>query len=325
VSLTGYLQQEFVRQYPRGWLARREVRVLSRDLERTLGYGPRADVLLEREDGARRLWVEFEVSRADPVANQAKFATSHLFEPQHPSDTFLSMVSPHVAIGRQNLAANTIALMRRIGMSAFQTVLVPSLTGDEVKALNHADTVDPLLHRIDVAREMERALAVTAPVLTEAGYAVHFAGNLLEVMLNVRQWNRDLGIGSCAKRWQRRTLTYFVFDFGSGAFAPSKFCAYVAIPKRPVGTEAPAAPPFVFGMTVAAYEQIDRDEARFDGGKAWRHLVERLGMSVAPLAALPALQTTFDEWLVRVRGAVTVHPDGPLILLPPPWYRRTQR
>jgi len=109
------------------------------------------------------------------------------------------MVSPHVAIGRQNLAANTITLMRRIGMSAFQTVRVPSLTRDEVKALNHADTADPLLHRIDVAREIERALAVTAPVLTEAGYAVRFAGNLLEVMLNVRQWNRDLeGYVACA-------------------------------------------------------------------------------------------------------------------------------
>ena len=33
-----------------------------------------ADVLLERVDGSRRLWVEFEVSRADPVANHAKFA-----------------------------------------------------------------------------------------------------------------------------------------------------------------------------------------------------------------------------------------------------------
>ena len=61
--------------------------MFSPDLERELGYGPRADVLLERADGARRLWIEFEVSRAYPVENHAKFATSHLFEPQHPSDT----------------------------------------------------------------------------------------------------------------------------------------------------------------------------------------------------------------------------------------------
>jgi hypothetical protein len=30
------------------------------------------------------LWIEFEVSRADPVANHAKFATAHLFQPQRP-------------------------------------------------------------------------------------------------------------------------------------------------------------------------------------------------------------------------------------------------
>jgi hypothetical protein len=31
--------------------------------------------------GSRRLWIEFEISRADPVANHAKFATAQLFQP----------------------------------------------------------------------------------------------------------------------------------------------------------------------------------------------------------------------------------------------------
>jgi hypothetical protein len=172
---------------------------------------------------------------------------------------------------------------------------------------------------------MERALAVPAPVLTEARYAVHFAGNLLEVMLNVRQWNRDLGTESSARQWRQRTVTYFVFDAGSGAFAPSKFCAYLAIPKRPLSTETTPVRPFALGMTVDAHEQIEHDEARFDRGKAWRHLVERLGMSLKPLAALPALQTTFYQWLASVRDAITVYPDGTLILLPPTRFQRTQR
>ena len=67
---------------------------MSPGLERMLGFAPRADVLLSRADGSTRLWIEFEISRADPVANHAKFATAHLFEPRTSGDTFVSMVSP---------------------------------------------------------------------------------------------------------------------------------------------------------------------------------------------------------------------------------------
>ena len=48
----------------------------------------------------RRLWIEFEISRADPAANHAKFATAHLFRPWGPSDAFVSMISAHVARAR---------------------------------------------------------------------------------------------------------------------------------------------------------------------------------------------------------------------------------
>ena len=71
-ALTGYLQDAFERLSPRGWSCRREAAFLSRELDRRLGYRPRADVLLEKADGSRRLWIEFEVSRADPVANHVK-------------------------------------------------------------------------------------------------------------------------------------------------------------------------------------------------------------------------------------------------------------
>src|SRR4051812_34853493 len=114
-ALTSYLQREFACRCPTGWTCRHETRLLSPDLEQVLGYSPRADILLEREDQSQRLWIEFEVSRADPVANHAKFATAHLFEPQSPANVFVAMVSSHVARGRRNLAANTIALMRRLG------------------------------------------------------------------------------------------------------------------------------------------------------------------------------------------------------------------
>lgn len=122
------MQQEFTRRTSSGWVCYPESRILSLELENHLGYRPRADVLLEREDGSKRLWIEFEISRADPVANHAKFATAHLFQPQSANDIFISMVSSHVDLGRRNLAANTILLMRCVGMTAFQTVLLPQFS-----------------------------------------------------------------------------------------------------------------------------------------------------------------------------------------------------
>src|SRR5204862_2638977 len=126
-TLTTYLQSRFVSVCPAGWSCRHEVSILGRELEDLLGFSSRVDLLFEKLDGSRRLWIEFEVSRADPVANHAKFAAAHLFNPQGPTDAFVAMVSPHVTRGRRNLAATTIALMRHIGMDAFQTVLFPHL------------------------------------------------------------------------------------------------------------------------------------------------------------------------------------------------------
>lgn len=123
-NLATFLQRSFSDNCPSGWICRREVWLLPPDLEQFLGYSSRADVVLEREDGARRLWIEFEISRADPVANHAKFATAHLFQPQLENDCFVAMMSAHVERGRRNLAANTILLMRHVGMSAFQTYFV---------------------------------------------------------------------------------------------------------------------------------------------------------------------------------------------------------
>lgn len=83
-NLARLLQHRFIEACPRGWRCMPEKRILDARLEKALGFAPRADVLLERQDGSRRLWIEFEISRADPVANHAKFATAHLFEPRPP-------------------------------------------------------------------------------------------------------------------------------------------------------------------------------------------------------------------------------------------------
>lgn len=90
MSLASFLQQSFAAQAPIGWTCRPEVAVLSKDLERILGFAPRADVLLEHAETNRRVWIEFEISRADPVANHMQFAVGHLFAPQLPGDAFVT-------------------------------------------------------------------------------------------------------------------------------------------------------------------------------------------------------------------------------------------
>jgi hypothetical protein len=207
-ALTPYLQHEFSKFCPPGWHCRAESRLLSRELEDLLGYAPRADVRLEKEDSSLRLWIEFEVSRADPVANHAKFATSHLFHPQRPTDVFLAMVSPHVDRGRRNLAAKTVALMRYIGMNAFQTVLFPQFLGEEIKRLNHLPLHVLFDKNLPVQAEVERALSISEPVLTVSGRRIHFVGDMMDVMLNLRSWNQELATPEGCDLWGRRTITY---------------------------------------------------------------------------------------------------------------------
>jgi hypothetical protein len=91
-NLIVYLQGAFAMVCPPDWQVRPEVAVLPSDIVAMLGYAPRADVLLERRDGTRRLWIEFEISRANPVANRAKFATAQLFQPLPATDTFVAMI-----------------------------------------------------------------------------------------------------------------------------------------------------------------------------------------------------------------------------------------
>lgn len=289
---------------------------MSRELERALGFGARADVMLARRDGSRRLWIEFEISRADPVANHAKFAAAHLFEPRPTSDTFVSMVSSHVTRGRSNLAASAVYLMRAVGMSAFQTHLLPDLTPDRVHDLNQLP-FDELLREgtLDVAPEIDRAVSVTAPVTEQRGHRIHFAANLFEVMLNVNAWNQSILTTQGAQQWGRRTVTFFVFSPKSGDFAPSKFCAFV-----PIGS-GPAASRLASSMEMATYASLDESETRFDGHIARRHLTSRLSMT-ASLLSLCAAETRrdFDRWYGRIEPYVKIHPAGPRIIVAPTWW-----
>jgi hypothetical protein len=314
-QLTTYLQQQFQAHCPPGWKAQREVRLLSGDLRRLLGYSPQVDVVLTHQSG-RRLWIEFEFSRADPVANHAKFATAHLFQPQADTEVFLSMITSHVSRGRRNPAANTIWLMRYAGMQAYQTPLFPHVSPTDIYRLNHLSNSDLAQAGVDVRPEIQRALAVSQPLAQVDAGRIHFVANHMELMLNLYQWNEELVTAAGRQLWGRRTVTYFVYDPFSGRFAPSKFCAYVSIPNQTVF----ALPITGATMTMARYAQIDHGEPIFDGRRAHQHLTANLAMELVKDTESPELMALFESWLRPYAAAVNVHPAGPGFLVPPAWF-----
>jgi hypothetical protein len=269
-------------------------------------------VLTCQKDG-RRLWIEFEVSRADPVANHAKFATAHLFQPQAAADVFVSMVSRHVDRGRRNLAANTIFVMRRIGMTAVQTALFPALSDTEVQRFNHMSSEDLRVTGPDVSPEIERVFAVTTPQGDAAGHRIFFAGDVLDVLLNARQWNAGVTTPTGRALWGRpRPIRYFVYVPYSGEFAPSKFCAY--LPVRAVSEPATASPSS--HMTLEVYAALDESESRFDGNIAQKHLTRRLGMVACTPETSPEIATKFQQWIGRMADLLVIRSPGPVFLCP---------
>jgi hypothetical protein len=315
--LANYLQEAFMAQSPAGWTCAREMRVLSTDFENLLGYSPRADVCLEMEDASRRIWIEFEISRADPVANHAKFATAHLFKPFEASDTFVSMISSHVARGRRNLASNTVHLLRHVGISAFQTVLLPNIEPEEIKRLNHLSLDSLRSSSLDVPRELNRVFQIVEPVIEDDGHRIYFASELFDVIRNLHRWNSEVSQPEGAELWKRRTVTYFVFDPVSKLFAPTKFCAY-SIPVRssPISTTSASGL-----MNMQTYCALDETDRRFDGNRARMHLMSNLGMNLTAADNSPEIGLAFNSWLSERATLITVHPSGAKFLVPPTWYR----
>lgn len=317
--LTTYLQTHMSEHLPPGWSVATEESLLPVEWRRLLGYNAKADVVLTPPDGDRRIWVEFEVSRADPVANHAKFATSHLFQPFPQTDVFVSMVSPHVLRGRRNLAANAIRLMRHVGMTAFQTTLFPHLSPSEIATLNHSELAVLNQTGPDVAPEVERVFAVVDPVTTTPEWDVHLCGELFEVFLNARRWNEEIGTPA-GEAWKGRTVTYFVLVPGTDWFAPSKFCAYCAIQRSNNSQLPTAAGTPTLGMSIATYCAINDGTHQFDGHQAQTHLVRRLGMQSIRLDDHPDIAERFSAWTQRHADSVRIHPNGATILIAPEWF-----
>jgi hypothetical protein len=307
MSLTAFLQKKFKENCPKDWFSYSEVELLPPELSQMLGYSPRVDVLLENRILSRRYWIEFEISRADPVANHVKFATGHLFSPQSPNEIFVSMMSSHITRGRHNLAANTIFLMRRIGMSAFQTMLFPQLSPKDVKRLNHTSSIDEL-DKLNISDEIDRIFNVTVQINSMSQHKIFFTSNYAEVMLNLRTWNQEIESEHGKELWGKRTVTYFVFDPASEKFAPAKFCAFLPVDANRIG------------MDLSLYTELSENETRFDGTIARKHLVNSLGMIEKRPHDVPRISSIFQRWFQNHLQRINLHPKGYSFILPPEWY-----
>lgn len=110
-NLTTYLQDQFELHCPKGWICRREVAVLPEAVSRSLGYAPRADVLLENRE--RRLWVEFEVRSGSVSMRRLEEASNSetiiLPFPSHPKRQLANMVRAALTTPIGTLRANSSA------------------------------------------------------------------------------------------------------------------------------------------------------------------------------------------------------------------------
>jgi hypothetical protein len=304
------LQRWWVESPPTGWTASREVGVISAGEARMLGYQPKADLMLQNASTRQRVWIELEVSRADPAANHMKFGSAHLLNPLPTSDAFVSLVSRHIATGRSNLAAHATWLLRANGLRAFQMPLLPELDALTIKRLNQGEVSLDKLPTPDLGE----ILLATEPDGSSDGSGIYRVTNRLEVILNIHQWNKDMAEADARAAWGRRRVRYFVHDRSSNLFAPSKFAAYTRIPKAPAADEPL---PYNPAMTMRAYSKVPHDTPIFDGRKAWQR-ISSLGFEVTQARDCPLrVQGYFRSWLAIHKDTLHSSFDEAEILIEP--------
>ena len=309
-SLAHRIALEFQRLQPRGWSSELEAPLLSPELQARAGFDVRGDLVFQGPDG-ERIVVELEISRADPIANPAKFLLAQKLGGLRPEDGFAGLVSPHVVAAKRNQTALFTSYLRESGLAAFHLSLLPDLSRERIHELNHLDGRILEREKLPYRRELDRVFKVLTP-RGERDHRIHFVGDAADVIANLRTWNDELASAG-ADRWGRRRVQFFVFDMVSGLFAPSKFCAFLPA-RRPGG---PPPPPT---MTMKVYAQLGEEDPRFDGNIARRHLARSLAFEDAPLADRPSLRPAFDAWLTRV-GRHLLLREPVRLLQPPAWFR----
>jgi len=311
-ELARYLAEQFERHERPGWTARREQPLISSTLAKRLGFAPHVDVLFEGPDG-RRVAVEFEVSRADPVANQVKFLIALDAGALHPDDVIVSMVSSHVTRGRRAIAAAFAGHLRALGVSAFQSSLLPFIDPAQIRDLNQSTRATLDRRGVPVRDELERVFSIVEPRGDSEHHRIHFVGDVTDVLANLWAFNDNLRTEE-GILWRRRQVQFFVVDPATGLFAPTKFCAF--LPALRLG--GPTTPPT---MTFRIYSSLGEQDSRFDGNVARRHLERRLAFNIVPLDD-SHFRGAFEAWHQQTNDQITLRKPV-ILLLPPDWYRRS--
>jgi len=207
--------------------------------------------------------------------------------------------------------------MRRIGLQAYQTSLLPHDSPRSISRLNYLPIKELFAEDLPVKAEIERAITVAQPVGSLSQQSLYFVANLMEVMHNVVQWNRDMMNPTIQSLWGKRRITYFVYNPHTKQFAPSKFCAYISVGKQAENNEPDVMGP---AMTIPLYVKIPWGEPIFDGHTARRHLENHLAMRLVKLTEIPDLYITFNSWYQQYVNFINAPIESLSILLPPIWY-----
>lgn len=117
---------------------RYEADVFPASLCEEIGYSPAADLLVEYPwDGIDvRIWIELEVSRADPVANPAKFLVAFSERSPRSGEVFVFAISHAIQKGRAALCRRFVEMMRKRGFPVFTEEYLPSATEHLIRRLN---------------------------------------------------------------------------------------------------------------------------------------------------------------------------------------------
>ena len=115
-----------------------EASVFPDSLCEEVGYSPAADLLVEYrwEQESVQIWIELEVSRADPVANPAKFLVAFSERSPRPGEVFVFAISRAVQKGRAALCRRFVEMMRMRGFPVFAEEYLPSATEYLIGRLN---------------------------------------------------------------------------------------------------------------------------------------------------------------------------------------------
>lgn len=267
--LASYLQQALTAATPKGWQATPEAPLFDLDLATRLGFNPRCDLLLHHRRSDRRLWIEFEISRADPAANLMKFAVGHLHQPLGPGDTFVSMCSNHIAAGRRALVIGATSVLRRLSINAIHLDLLPDCDGPTIKQLNHASPAEVVTRQLPIAGELRRILDCSTTQSAGIHGELRLAPTCHLATETIRNWARDIVTEAGRTAWgNHRRCRYWALDPASGSIAPCKIAAYAIDHPGQWTLQA---------LDIATYCQIEYEHPIFDGNRAWRHLHLGLG------------------------------------------------